>query len=226
MRKTLPRLCLLLPFLWLSAPRVEPLRFEVTTNLPPASGRLFIIISNSERPEPRNRIGETGANASPVLGRDVRNFGPGVVATVDRTSATFPLASLDAIAPGDYYVQALFDSNVDLSSVNAPGNQYSDVQRVHLDPRAGGTIKLSLTKTIPAEQLPSDDQYIKYVRIQSDLLTRFHKRPIYLRAGVILPKDYGVANRRWPLRVHIGGYGTRYSAVRFLMTPGAEFRLM
>jgi photosystem II stability/assembly factor-like uncharacterized protein len=213
-------------FLWLTIPRIEPLRFEVTTNLPPASGRLFIILSKSDRPEPRTRIGETGLNAPPILGRDIMNFGPGVSATIDKTAVTFPIANLDALPAGDYYVQALFDSKVDVSSVNAPGNRYSDVQRVYLDPRTGGTIKLSVTKTIPAEQPPSDDQYVKYVRIQSDLLTRFHKRPIYLRAGVILPKDYGVANRRWPLRVHTGGYGTRYTAVRGLMAPNSEFRRM
>src|SRR5215831_7908054 len=213
-------------FLWLTIPRIEPLRFEVTTNLPPASGRLLVILSKSDRPEPRTRIGETGLNAPPILGRDVKNFGPGVSATIDTTAVTFPIANLDALPSGDYYLQALFDSNVDLGSVNAPGNRYSDVQRVYLDTRAGGTIKLSLTKTIPAEQLPPDDQYVKYVRIQSNLLTRFHKRPIYLRAGVILPKDYGAANRRWPLRVHIGGYGTPYTAVRSLMAPNSEFRQM
>jgi len=213
-------------FLWLALPRVEPLRFEVTTTFGPASGRLFVIISSSNRPEPRLRVGETGMEAAPILGRDVKNFGPGVVATIDRTAAIFPLSNLDALSAGDYYVQAFFDSNVDLGSVNAPGNHFSDVQRVHLDPRAGGIVKLALTKTIPAEQLPANDQYIRYVKIQSTLLTRFHKRPIYLRAGVILPKDYGAENRRWPLRIHIGGYGTRYTSVQGLMAAGSEFRRM
>jgi photosystem II stability/assembly factor-like uncharacterized protein len=172
------------------------------------------------------RIGETGMDASPVLGVDVQNFGPGVVATIDRNAATFPISSLDALTAGDYYVQALFDSNVDLGSVNAPGNKYSEVQRVRLDPRVGGTIRLSLTQTVPPEQLPPDDQYLKYIKIQSDLLTRFHGRPIYLRAGVILPKDYETtaAGRRWPLRAHVGGYGTRYTAVQRLMSSGSEFR--
>src|SRR5262249_61475543 len=71
-----------------------------------------------------------------------------------------------------------------------------------------------------AEQLPANDQYIRYVKIQSTLLTRFHKRPIYLRAGVILPRDYGAENRRWPLRIHIGGYGTRYTSVQGLIAAG------
>ena len=210
----------------LASPQNTPLRFEVTTNLPPATGRLLVVISKSDRPEPRNRVGETGMTASPVLGLDVKSFGPGVVAAIDRTASTFPIASLDELQAGDYYVQALFDSNIDLSSVNAPGNRYSEVQRVHLDPRAGGTIKLSLTKTIPPEELPAGDQYVKFVKIQSALLTQFHKRPIYLRAGIILPKDYGTEGRLWPLRVNIGGYGTRYTSIQRLMNPNSEFRRM
>jgi len=133
-------------FLWLIIPRVDPLRFEVTTNLSAASGRVLVIIAKSDRPEPRFTIGETGMEAPPILGRDVKNFGAGTVVTLDRTAATFPITRLDALRAGDYYVQALFDSNVDLSSVNAPGNRYSDVERIHLDPGAGGTIRLSLTK--------------------------------------------------------------------------------
>src|SRR5262249_2823201 len=70
-------------FLWLVFPRAEPLRFEVTTNFGPASGRLFIILSSSNRPEPRLRVGETGMQAAPILGRDVKNFGPGIVAAID-----------------------------------------------------------------------------------------------------------------------------------------------
>src|SRR5882672_10492421 len=116
------------------------LRFEVTNNSAPASGRLMIIIGKTDRPEPRNTIGQTGMDAPPILGRDVNNFGPGVVATIDRSATTFPIASLDALPPGDYYVQALFDSNIDLKSVNAPGNRYSDIQRIHLDPGSGGTV--------------------------------------------------------------------------------------
>jgi photosystem II stability/assembly factor-like uncharacterized protein len=209
----------------LTSPQNTALRFEVTTNLSPATGRLLIIISKSDRPEPRTRAGEeTGMTSAPILGRDVKDFGPGVVATIDRTASIFPIATLDELVPGDYYVQALFDSNIDLSSVNAPGNRYSEVQRVHLDPRAGGTIKLSLTKTIPPEELPAGDQYVKFVKIQSDLLTRFHKRPMYLRAGIILPRDYTNEGRQWPLRVNIGGYGTRYTSVQRLMNPSSEFR--
>ena len=204
--------------------RTEPLRFEVTTNLPAASGRLLVIVAKSGRPEPRNLIGETGMDAPPVFARDTRNFGRGAAVTLDKTAAAFPISNMEALPAGDYYVQAVFDSNIDLGSINAPGNHYSEVQQVHLDPLTSGPVRLALTKTVPPEQLPAGDEFVKFVRIQSNLLTRFHRRPIYLRAGIILPKDYGTENRQWPLRIHIGGYATRYTAVQRLMAPNSAFR--
>jgi S-formylglutathione hydrolase FrmB len=47
---------------------------------------------------------------------------------------------------------------------------------------------------------------------------------MYLRAGVILPKNFArESDRKYPLRVHIGGYGARFTAVGPRMNEGAEF---
>jgi hypothetical protein len=203
------------------------LRFDITTQIPVQRGRLFVVVAKSDRPEPRNTIAEAGPNASTVLARDVENFQPGRTATIGKAAAIFPIQNLDELLAGDYYVQAFLASNRDLRSLDAPGNLYSDVQRSHIDPRTGGAFKLELKKAIPSDEPPADDQFVKYVRIQSDLLSRFHGRPIYLRAGIILAKGYGTdESHRFPVRIHIGGYGTRYTAVRRLMAAGSPFRKM
>jgi S-formylglutathione hydrolase FrmB len=202
------------------------LRFEVTTEIPSAAGRLFVVVAKSDHPEPRTTIADAGPGASTILARDVAAFQPGTTANVDKTAAIFPVSSLDNLQAADYYVQAFLASNRDLRSLNAPGNLFSNVQRIHLDPRTGGAFKLELKNAVPAEELPADDDFVKYVKIKSDLLTRFHGRPIYLRAGIILPKDYETDARRFPVRIHIGGYGTRYTAIKSLMAPGSPFRRM
>src|SRR5262245_32598970 len=144
----------------------ETLRFEVTVApglIPaPQHGRLFVVLASREQPEPRNTIGRTGVDAAPVLARDVNGFTTGKTGVIDGSAAIFPIERLSALRPGDYFVQALFDSNIDLKSVNAPGNLYSDVQKVHLDPRARGVVRLQLRNAIPAEQLPPEDQNVKY----------------------------------------------------------------
>ena len=67
---------------------------------------------------------------------------------------------------------------------------------------------------MPEETLPADTELVKYMKIRSKLLSDFHGRPIYLRAGVILPRDFArEPDRRYPLRVHIGGYGARFTGV-------------
>jgi Putative esterase len=205
------------------------LRFEVTVApgliSSPQSGRLFVVMSPKSQPEPRLTIGETGLDASPVFGRDIGNFAPGITGSIDETCAAFPINSLVRLPAGDYFVQALFDSNIDLKSLNAPGNLYSTPRRIHLDPAHTATVKLELTEKVPPEQLPSDTEYVRYVKIQSNLLSKFHGRPIYLRAGVIVPRGFGSEPaKRYPLRVHIGGYGASFTNVQKMMSESSSFR--
>ena len=115
-------------------------------------------------------------------------------------------------------------TNLDLNLANAPGDLYSPVTTVRLDPAAGGTISLELSRAVPAETLPADQELVKYLKIRSRLLTDFHGRPIDLRAGVILPRDFNRhPERRYPVRVHIGGYGSRFTNVGAMMSPESGF---
>jgi hypothetical protein len=205
------------------------LRFEVTVarNLVsgPQSGRLLIVIGRQAQPEPRRTIGSTGLKAPPVLGRDVNGLAPGVVAIVDQGNQIFPLGSLAQLPAGEYFVQAVFDRNADLKLPDAPGNLYSAPSKVTLDPVKGGTVRLELTQQVPPEKLPADTPYVKYLKLKSELLSQFHGRPTYLRAAVILPRDYDrEPARRYPLRVHIGGYGTRFTSAGRMMASNSSFR--
>jgi hypothetical protein len=207
-------------------PTATNLRFEVTVApgllAKPTDGRLLVVLGSEaanpsrrgRRTEPRQAIGDTGMTAPPVLGADVTGFAPGVVGVVDRASAIFPIESLEALPTGEYDVQAVFDWNPDLRLPDAPGNLYSKVTKARLDPAQGGTVKLALTEQVPPERLPADTERVKYVKLESRLLSRFHGRPMFLRAAVVLPPDFDrEPDRRYPLRVHIGGYGTRFTSI-------------
>jgi hypothetical protein len=125
----------------------------------------------------------------------------------------------------DYFVQALFDGNADLRLAAAPGNLYSKPQQIHFDPAQGGSWKLELTQQVPPEQLPPDTEQIKFIKIQSKRLSEFYGRPIFLRAGVALPRDYARDNtRRYPLWVRIAGLNGRYTGVLSQMKTASEFR--
>jgi hypothetical protein len=86
------------------------------------------------------------------------------------------------------------------------------------------TVKLTLSKQI-AEPGPPRDPHVRFVHLRSERLSRFHGRPFYLHAGVILPRGHDrETNRRYPLRVHVGGYGSRYDSVVALMGQDTDFR--
>ncbi len=205
------------------------LRFEVTRaaarteGLP--NGRLLVALGRKGSLRPVFGSIQTGMDAAPVLGHDATGFAPGKTVTLDATAAIFPIASLAKLPAGDYSVQALFASNRDLRSLDSSGNLFSDPVAVHLDPAKGGTVKLTLTHAVPPEALPKETESVKYIKLPSKLLTAFHGRPIFLRAGIILPRDYAQEpTRRYPLRVHIGGFGTRYTSVDRMMSAGSSFR--
>ncbi|MDB6111880.1 MAG: esterase, partial [Pedosphaera sp.] len=205
------------------------LRFEVSlTNgllSTPQTGRLLVVIGRKDTPEPRLTVSRTGPDAPFVLGSDAKNLSPGKAVFLDATAITFPITNLSELPPGDYFVQALLVSNRDLLSPQAPGNLYSAPQKVHLDPAHRATVKLALSAQIPPERLPDETELVKFVKIQSRLLSQFHSRPIYLRAGIILPKGFqNDPTRKYPLWVRIGGLDTRYSRVAGMMAESSNFR--
>jgi hypothetical protein len=191
----------------------------------PQTGRLFVILASNNKPEPRAALGRAGLDSPYVLARDVQALNSSTPAMLDDRVITFPITNLSELPTGDYYIQALLDSNRDLRSPGSPGNFYSDVRKLHFDPAQSDAIKLELSHQIPPEQLPADTAQIKFIKIQSRLLSDFHHRPIYLRAGVILPRDYDrEPARKYPLWVRIGGLNARYTGVNNLMGPKSDFR--
>src|SRR6185436_12649288 len=108
-------------------------------------GRLFIVLSQTNNPEPRRALGKTDSDAPQAFACDLKNLMPHARVVVDEKAFGYPLPSLSALPPGDYFVQAVFDSNRDLCSPSAPGNLFSLTQKVHLDPARGGVVKLELS---------------------------------------------------------------------------------
>jgi hypothetical protein len=205
------------------------LRFEVSLakglQLRPVDGRLLVVLGLPKEPEPWRSIGMTGLAAPVFLGRDVRAFAPGSAEVIDQSAILFPIAHLSLLPRGEYRVQAVLDISQDLKLVDAPGNLYSEPVNVRLDPAAGGTVHLTLCRVFPDEELPSQTEFVRFIKLRSEKLSRFHGRPMYLRAGILLPPGYQHdRERRYPLRVHIGGYGTRYTEVADWMREGSDFR--
>lgn len=184
-------------------------KFEVTfpnsVHAGPITGRIFVALSQREIPAPLQQIGNWNAQA-PFFAADIDQLAPGSSALVDSSAVGYPLNSLKELQPGDYYVQALVnvysqfhrsDGHVIWAHMDqwegqhftrSPGNLFSEVRKLHID--SNSVVKLELTQIIPPIQAPEDTAWVKHIRIQSPMLTKFWGHPIYLGATVLLPKDY------------------------------------
>jgi hypothetical protein len=201
------------------------LRFEISfpqsVRSQPVTGRVYVMISRREQPEPRFQVGRTGV---PLFGRDVDSLAPGDPAVIDGTDLGSPVVSLTEIPPGEYYVQGFVNvyeryERADGHVVwmpedhwegqrweRSPGNLYSDVLRVRLDADAGYVVQLEANRVVPPVEVPPDTRFVKRFRFQSPMLTEFWGRPIYLGATVLLPRDYDRETISYPVLYRQGHF--------------------
>lgn len=192
------------------------LRFDIsvapTAHGEAVTGRVFLALAPAEDPEPRIAAYNSARQRDgrvPYFAIDVEGLEPGKAAAVDAEAIGYPYPSLTQLPAGDYWVQAILNvytrfERADGHTIYAhmdqwegqrwafsPGNLYSKPQRIHLDPRRPATIALALTETVPPIEVPPDDKWVKRIKIQSDILTRWWGHPMFLGATVLLPKGYG-----------------------------------
>ena len=214
----------------------QSLRFEISISdrfgAEPLDGRVLVMLSTSDEKEPRFLIGE-GVKSQQVFGIDVDGLRPGAVATVDPNTLGYPLESMGAVPPGDYFVQALLhryetfhraDGHVVKLPMDrgegqhwnlAPGNLYSAPRKVHVDPASSEPIRIALDQQIPPIEPPKDTKYVRHIRIQSKLLTEFWGRPMELGAVVLLPKGFDEhPEARYPLILNHGHFESTFGEFR------------
>jgi hypothetical protein len=196
----------------------------------PADGRLLIVLSKDPSREPRLQISQNVATQQ-VFGINVDGVAPDGVATLDAGAVGYPVASFDALPAGEYNVQAVLnvyetfhrkDGHVIKGAMDhwegqkwstKPGNLYSEPRSIWIDPRAGGTVALSLDKIIEPLPYPKDTKYVKYVRIESKLLSEFWGRKFELGAFVLLPDGFDQhPDARYPLVVNPAHFPTGLNA--------------
>src|SRR5919205_785243 len=137
-----------------------------------ADGRVYVVVSRKDTPEPREQIDITGG--VPFWGQDVDGLRPGRTTYVDGRAYGYPLERLRDLPSGRYTVQAFFNvyttfHRADGSTVkmhmpcgdgqdlfNSPGNLYGTPQTIDVAPRHSGTIRLNLDHVItPAQPVPA-----------------------------------------------------------------------
>lgn len=211
-----------------AAPNIEVVLGGKPTR--PLDGRLLLLLSTNPAAEPRFQIND-GPDTQIVFGTDVESWKPGTAVPITDRANGFPLRTLGDLRPGEYTVQALLDiydtyhlpGNRTLKLPvergdgrqwnRAPGNLYSKPAKLQVAP--GKPIRLTLDQEIPPIQPPKDTKYVRHLRIQSQLLTKFWGRPTYLGAHVLVPEGFDEhPEAHYPLMVFHGHFPADFGNFR------------
>jgi hypothetical protein len=196
----------------------------------PLDGRLLLLLSTDPSEEPRMQI-NISPNTQMVFGIDVDGLAPDSIAVVDAEAYGYPVRSLRDVKPGEYYMQAVLhryetfhrsDGHTIKLPMDrgegqhwnlAPGNLYSKPQKIALG--ADTSFKIILDQEIPPIPAPADTQYIKHLKIQSDLLTKFWGRPMFLGANILAPEGFDEhPEAHYPMAVNEGHFPADFEGFR------------
>jgi hypothetical protein len=225
----LPALFLLACTLAHAAPSFQ-VRFPESLRSTPIDGRLILIVSTNPGVSPRQLVSWSIQTAQ-VFGVDVNSWRPGEVARIDASAAGHPLPSLRDLAPGKYQIQAVlhvyetvrragghtlklpWDDGEGQQWDRSPGNLLSSPQSAVIRPDS--VISVELSSIIPPIDPPKDTKYVRHVRMQSELLTKFWGRPVFIGAHVLVPEGFDEhPERRYPVAYNQGHFPSDFRAFR------------
>ena len=203
------------------------LSFPASTHAGPITGRAFLFVARSDKSEPRRQSGAF-RESEPFFGIDVSAVKPGEAITFDASVPGFPLASIDRLPAGEYFVQGMIlpytrfarsdghtiwahmDAGEGQRFNSAPGSLVTDVQKIRIDPTRKTAVSLSLTTVLPPVSRPEETRWVKRVRIESTLASAFWNHPMPLGAVVLLPRGYDEnPTRRYPVVYTVGHFSER-----------------
>jgi Putative esterase len=180
--------------------------FPKAQSAEPLDGRLLLILSTDPSAEPRLQISNS-VRTQILFGLDVDSLHPDQSVTVDDAAFGYPVRYLHDVPPGDYFVQVVLHRyetfhRADGTTVKlpmdrgegqhwqlAPGNLYSKPQKVTLG-AGGDPLTIVLDQALPPIPEPQDTPYVRHFKIQSNLLTKFWGRPMFLSANVLVPEGF------------------------------------
>jgi hypothetical protein len=200
--------------------------FPADRSAKPLDGRVILLLSRDFSREPRTHVAPNEPLASPYLfGLNVDALTPGSKAVLDDDAFGWPATHLSSVPGGDYYVQAVLNRYEDFHLADGrtlklapdmgegqqwwhkPGNLYSTPVRLHIDPAHPVRTALVLDQEMPAIVPKPDTEFIRHVRIRSELLSKFWGRDVYLGAHVLVPKGFDTHPRaHFPLMVFHGHF--------------------
>ncbi len=214
-----------------AAEEIEALGLQV-----PLQGRAYVIFGVEGEAEPRRQTGLRGVpfwgwEVESWSGGETITLAPTAAEAIG-----YPLASLHDLPAGEYSAQVFLNvfttfhradghvvnmhlnSGAGQSPWRAPGNAFSEPQQIRIDPAQGGTFRFVIDQVLPPidpvpeggtlqQGNPQDQgEFVKFVKIRSQVLSDFWGQDMYIGANILLPSDYLTSpDRHYPV-VYLTGH--------------------
>src|SRR5215475_13245416 len=218
------------PILYAQGPQFS-VSFEKERSAAPLDGRVLLLLSTDPSGEPRNQI-SISYKTQIVFGVDVDGMKPGETVIVnDKNAFGYPVRYLHDLKPGEYYMQALLHRyetfhRADGRTVKlpmdrgegqhwnlAPGNLYSKPQKITVN--SSTKLSIVMDQEIAPIAEPKDTKYVRHLKIQSQLLTKFWGRPMFLSANVLVPEGFDEhPNAHFPLMISEDHFNHDFEGLR------------
>ncbi len=195
-------------------------------------GRLLLLLATHDDEEPRFLVNNS-ADTQLVFGLNVEDWQGNTEVLIDEDATGFPLADLSKLPAGTYYAQALLNRYKDYHLGNGkvvslppdrgegqqwnrkPGNFYSAPVQVTIGDADSVPIALVLDQVIADIEPPADTEFVKHIRMRSDLLSAFWGEDVFLGAHVLLPKGFDEhPEARYPLMIFHGHFPPDFDGFR------------
>jgi hypothetical protein len=224
MRSLLLLTCCLMATAAQAAPRIT-VSFQDAVSHTPLDGRIILLLGHDSKSEPRTQVSPDEPLKSPfIFGQTVEGMKPGQKVELGQGLFGWPARSLAALKPGDYIMQVVLnryelfkraegpavklppDHGEGQNWAIKPGNLYSKPVHVHIDAHAPA-VDVVLDQVMPPIKPKPDTEFVKHVTIQSELLTKWWGRPMYLTAHVLVPWGFAAhPDAHYPLMVFHGHF--------------------
>ncbi|HEY2685440.1 MAG TPA: hypothetical protein VGI93_18150 [Steroidobacteraceae bacterium] len=197
-------------------------------------GRVILLLSGDFKREPKDHVeANLPLDAPFMFGVNVEGWAPGATVHVGDEAFGWPAGKLSSLPSGDYSVQVVLnryetfhladgrtlklppDQGEGQHWNSKPGNLYSKPVKVHIEHGQAPATNIALDQQIPPAKVAADTEWVKHIRIKSELLSKFWGRDIYLGAHVLLPKGFADhPNAHYPLMVFHGHFPDDISEFR------------
>jgi hypothetical protein len=193
--------------------------FPATQSSSSLDGRVILLLSRDLTREPRAHVEPDEPLASPhIFGLNVEALAPGHAVILDDQAFGWPAARLSSLPAGEYLVQAVLnryesfhladgrvlklppDRGEGQQWAHKPGNLYSTPIHLRLDPSRPVRAALLLDQQIAAIAPKTDSEFVRHIRIRSEMLSHFWGRDVFIGAHVLVPKGFDTHPQAAPPR--------------------------